>query len=149
MQKEIHDSLRSRGVADNFARFTRYSAFKLDSSAARYTGSELAGNARLSWYDHMQRHPTGAVAEAERFTGDVHAAILNDRGGLAKLLPIIAEKLDLPKQAVRKYPKVKSPQEAIDVIKLALIEARAGQAAALAPLNKSEIRELVGLHLSR
>ncbi len=142
LQQEIRNAVRTRGVDDNFARFQRYSGYKLDSSAAAYTGSELAGNCRLSWYDHMLRHPLGAVAEAEQFTRDVHTAVLKDRGGLARLLPIIAEKLDLPKHDARKYAKVKTPQEALDVVKQALIEARAAQAAALAPLTKGEIREL-------
>ena len=142
LQQEIRNAVHNRGIDDNFGRFQRYTGFKLDTSAAAYTGSELAGNCRLSWYDHMLRHPLGAVTEAEEFTRDVHTAILEDRGGLARLLPIIADKLDLPKRAVRKYPKVKTPQEALDVVKQALVEARAAQAAALAPLTKGEIREL-------
>ena len=73
----------------------------------------------------MLRHPLGAVAEAEQFTRNVHMAILDDRGGLAKLLPIIAAKLDLPKHVARKYPKAKSPQEAIEIVKQALIDAKA------------------------
>ena len=83
LQQEIRNAVHNRGIDDNFARFQRYSGYKLDSSAAAYTGSELAGNCRLSWYDHMLRHPLGAVAEAEQFTRDVHTAILKDRGGLA------------------------------------------------------------------
>ena len=142
LQQEIINQVRERGVADNFARFQSYTGFKLNSSNAAYTGSELAGNCRLSWYDHMLRHPLGAVAEAEAFTRDVHTAITEDRGGLAQLLPIIAEKLDLPKREPRKYPKAKTPQEAIEICKQALIEAKTAHAAALAPLTKSEIREL-------
>ena len=142
LQQEIRNAVRNRGVDNNFARFQHYTAYKLDSSAAPYTGSELAGNCRLSWYDHMLRHPLGAVAEAEQFTRDVHTAVLEDRGGLARLLPIIAEKLDLPKRHVRKYAKVNTPQEALEIVKQALIDAREAQAAALAPLTKGEIREL-------
>lgn len=108
--EEILNSARNRGISDNLARFQRYTGYKLDSSAAAYTGSELAGNCRLSWYNHMLRHPLGAVAEAEQFTRDVHAAVVKDRGGLARLLPIIADKLDLPKREVRTYPKVRTPQ---------------------------------------
>jgi hypothetical protein len=142
LQQEMVSSMRSRGVSENFARFQRYSGYKVDSSAAAYTGSELAGNCRLSWYDHMLRQPMAAPAEAEQFTRDVHTAVLKDPGGLARLLPIIADKLDLPKRTVRKHPKAKSPQDAIEIIKRALIEAQADQAAALAPLTKTEIREL-------
>jgi hypothetical protein len=142
LQQEIIRSVRERGVADNFGRFQRYTGYKLDSSAAPYTGSELAGNCRLSWYDHMLRNPLGAVAEAERFTRDVHTSIISDRGGLAKLLPTIAEKLDLPKREARKYRKAKNPQEAIEIVEQALVEAKAAHAAALAPLTKAEIRDL-------
>ena len=142
MLRDIVNSVRERGVSDNLARFQRYTGYKLDSSSAAYTGSELAGNCRLSWYDSMLRHPLGAVAEAERFTRDVHTAITEDRGGLAELLPIIAAKLDLPKRQPRKYRKANSPQEAIEILKQALIEAKTAHAAALAPLTKSEIREL-------
>jgi hypothetical protein len=142
LQQEIVASLRNRGVDENFARFQRYSGYKLDSSAAPYTGSELAGNCRLRWYDHMLRNPLGAVAAAEQFTRDVHTAVLKDRGGLARLLPIIAEKLDLGKRPVRTYPKAKSPQEALDIVKQSLVKAQAAQAAALAPLTKNEIQQL-------
>ena len=142
LQQEIVNSVRERGITDNFARFQRYTGYKLDTSAAAYTGSELAGNCRLSWYDHMLRHPLSAVAEAEEFTRDVHTAILQDHGGLARLLPIIAEKLDLPKREAHKRIVAKTPQEALDIVKQALVEARAAQAAALAPLTKSEIRDL-------
>ncbi len=147
LQQEIRSAVHTRGIDDNIARFQRYSGFKLDTSAAAYTGSELAGNCRLSWYDHMLRHPLTAVAEAEQFTRDVHTAIVEDHGSLARLLPIIANKLDLrkaelSKREVRKYPKVKTPQEALELVKQALIEARADQAAALAPLTKGEIGEL-------
>jgi hypothetical protein len=142
LQQEIVNSLRTRGVTDNFARFQRYSGYKLDSSASAYTGSELAGNCRLSYYDHMLRRPLGAVAEAEQFTRDVHMAVLKDRGGLGRLLPIIAEKLDLPKRPARKYAKANSPQEALGIVEQALIEAQAAQAAALAPLTRAEIQEM-------
>jgi hypothetical protein len=142
LQQEIVTSLRNRGVADNFARFQRYSGYKLDSSVAAYTGSELAGNCRLSWYDHMLRHPLTAPAEAEQFTRDVHTAVLKDPAGLARLLPIMAEKLDLPKRAVRKHPKAKTPQEALEIVKQALIQAQMAQAAALSPLTRAEIQDL-------
>ena len=142
LQQEILDAARNRGVQDNLARFQRYTGYKLDASAALYTGNELAGNCRLSWYDHMQRRPMQAVGEAEQFTRDVHTAVLKDSGGLANLLPIIADKLDLPKLEVRKYPAVKTPQEALDLVKQAVIEARVFQAAALAPLTKGEIGKL-------
>ena len=90
----------------------------------------------------MLRHPSGAVAEAE----DSRATCIRrfsrtaaDWPACCRLSPTSST---CPSGRSRKYPKVKTPQEALDVVKQALIEARAAQAAALAPLTKGEIREL-------
>ena len=68
LRNEMVTQLRSRGVADHFARFQDYARQKLSSSASAYTGSELTGNCRLRWYDHLLRNPLLAPAEAEEFT---------------------------------------------------------------------------------
>ena len=98
---------------------------------ARYFGRRLHGIGTGGQLPPLLVRPhaassAGAVCRGRAVHGgDVHTAILDDRGGLAKLLPIIADKLDLPKYAARKYPKATSPQEAIEVVKQALIEAKA------------------------
>jgi hypothetical protein len=142
LRNEIVAGLRDRGIEDNFARFQSYAGMKLDSTAGTFTGSELTGNCRLKWYDHLLRNPLSAPAEAEEFTRLLHAAVLADRGGLANVLPIVAEKMDLAPRKPRKFIPVKSPAEALQVLKQALVEAQAAYAAALAPLTKSEIQEL-------
>ena len=143
LRDEVVNALRSRGVADNFGRFQSYARAKLNSTAGPHTGSELTGNCRLSWYDHLLRNPLDAPAEAEEFTRTLHAAVHNDRGGLAQLLPIIAEKLDFGKREPKGYATVKSPQQAVDVVQQALVEAQTAYAAVLSPLTKNEIRELL------
>ena len=95
-----------------------------------------------SWYDHLLRNPLAAPGEAEEFTRLLHKAVRDDPGGLAGALPIICEKLDLGRRSPRAMVPVKSPQEALDVLKQALVEAQTAWAAAVAPLTKSEIREL-------
>ena len=142
LHDEVVASLRRRGIANDFARFQAYAAAKLDSTAGAYTGSELTGNCRLRWYDHLLRNPLKATAEAEKFTRELHAAVRDDPGGLARILPIIAEKLDLPKRTPRPFIAVHSPEQAVDVVKRALVEAQVAYAAALAPLSKAEIQEL-------
>jgi len=142
MEHEIEAGLKGRGIVDNFLRFQRYAGSKLDSTAGRNSGSELTGVGRLKWYDHLLRNPLKATAEAEQFTRELHLAALDEHEGLAKVLAIAREKLDLPAREPRKPVPVASPQEALEVIKQALIEAQTNYAAALAPLSKSEIREL-------
>ena len=109
LHDEVVASLRRRGIENDFARFQAYASATLDSTAGAYTGSEVTGNCRLRWYDHMLRNPLNATAEAEKFTRDLHTAVRDDPGGIARILPIIAGKLDLPKRTPRPFIAVKSP----------------------------------------
>jgi hypothetical protein len=143
LEDEMRNGLTSRGATDEFARWRSYMAMKISSTSAPHTGSEVTGNCRLRWYEQLLQNPLKAPAEGEQFTRELHAAVLADGGGLAGLLPMIAEKLDLAKREPRRSVEVKSPQQALEVVKQALIEAQMAYAAALSPLTKSEIRELM------
>ena len=99
-------------------------AGRLDATAGAYTGSELTGNCRLSWYDHMLRNPLQAPAEAEEFTRELHKSIVNDPSGLGPALAMAAEKLDLGKRKPRGFVAVHSPQEALEVVKQSLVGRR-------------------------
>ena len=142
LNMEVVASLRRRGIQNDFARFQAYAAATLNSTAGAYTGSEVTGNCRLRWYDHLLRNPLKATAEAEQFTRELHTAVRDDPGSVARILPIIAKKLDLPKRTPRPFIAVKSPEQALNVVKQALVEAQGAYAAALAPLTKDEIQEL-------
>jgi hypothetical protein len=143
LRAEILNAFRDRGTLANFNKFENYAAFKLKSSSAPYTGTELTGNCRLPWYDHLLRHPLGAVSEAEAFTRTLHTLVVRDRGGLAGILPLVSEKMDLGRRTARSYPEAHSPQEALQIVKHALADARAAHAAMLAPLSKAEIRTVL------
>ena len=142
MRQEVETALKNRGVAEKFSRFEHYAAGRLNASAGRYTGSELTGNCRLSWYDRLLRHPLNGPAEAELFTRQLHKAALGNQEGFARLLAIAAEKMDLPKREPPTFVKVTSPKQALEIVKTALVETQSSFAASLAPLSKSEIREL-------
>ena len=143
LQNEIVAGLKRRGIQDNFARFRSYAAARLNATAAgSRTGSELTGNCRLRWYDHLMRNPIKAPAEAEKFTRKLHQAALGDHQGLARMLAIARDRLDLEKREPRTFAEVTSPQQALEVIERSLTEAQIAYCAALAPLSKREIREL-------
>jgi hypothetical protein len=142
LQEEILGGFKRRGTNANFARFQSYTVGKVNSSAGRYTGSELAGNCRLQWYDHLMKHLIAAPADAEQFTRDLHTAVIDPHEGLAKTLAIAADKMDVGGRKPRKPTPASSPEQALEVIKQALTEAQVAYCAALAPLSKSEIREL-------
>jgi hypothetical protein len=142
LREEIVNGLNRRGNAYRFAQFQNYAIGQVNNSAGRYTGSELAGNCRLKWYDHLMRNFLSAPAEAEQFTRELHIAACDDREGLVKVLNIAALKMDLTPRKIHKLEPPTSPEQALDAIEQALAEAQSSYCAALAPLSKSEIQEL-------
>ena len=118
-------------------------AEQLNATAGAYTGSELTGNCRLRWYDHMLRNPLQAPAEAEEFTRD---AAQGDRrrsvGAWPRCWPPRPRSWTSASASRGAFVAVHSPQEALEVVKQALVEAQAAYAAALAPLSKGEVQEL-------
>ena len=141
LQNEIFEGLKRRNIYAKFARFKSYAGGMLNSTA-RSTRSELTGNCRLRWYDHMMRNPLEAPAEAEAFTRQLHEAVLGDHHGLDKTLAIAAAKLDLNERQLRSFPEVTSPEQALEVIRHGLTDAQLAYSAALAPLSRSEIADL-------
>ena len=139
---EIVAGIKRRGITDQFARFQSYAISKVNGSAGRYTGSELTGNCRLKWYDHMMRNFLTAPAEAEQFTRQLHTVVCNDRDGLSQVLSIASAKMDIGTWKAPQPLTVTSPEQALEVIKQALTTAQVSYCAALAPLNKSEIQQL-------
>ena len=75
LQDEIVAGIKRRGITDRFARFQSYAAGRVSATAGNYTGSELTGNCRLRWYDHLMRNMLAAPAEAEQFTRELHMAV--------------------------------------------------------------------------
>lgn len=147
LEREIIAGLRARGVDGDFVRLGGYFASTLRNSAGAYSGSELTGNCRLSWYDLMLRNPLKAPAEAEQITRQWHQAVLSGAKGLPPLLAAIRRKLDLPNRPAAQTPEVDSPKKALEAVEEAIVAAKEAQAASLAKLNPSEVQELsVGLY---
>ena len=97
LRDEIVNDFRDRGTTANFNKFQNYAAHKLNASNAAYTGNELTGNCRLELVRPLVLPAirSGAISEAEEFTRTLHTTVVHDRGGLAGLLPVVAEKMDL------------------------------------------------------
>ncbi len=142
LQQEITAGLKQRGIDSQFRRLQEYAGRRLDATSGRNTGSELTGNCRLRWLDHMLRNPIEAPAEAEKFTRDLQKAVINEQGGLGELLGIARVRMDLPDRAAPTLPEIDSPEAALDLLRQCLIDAQTHYAAALRPLSKAEIREL-------
>ncbi len=142
MAKEINSGLKERGIEDRFAAFQKYAGEQLDSTAGQARTSEVTGNCRLKWYDHLMRNPLKAPVEAEQFTRELHKAFRGDAKGFDQAMMIAREKMDAGKREPQKLPEVKSPEQALDVLKQSLTKAQTAYAAAIAPLSQEEIKYL-------
>jgi hypothetical protein len=141
MVREINNGLKDRGIADRFADFESYTAWELDSTAIdKPQTSEMTGNCRLSWYDHLMRKPLKAVVEAEQFTRELHEAMLDDN--MDRVLAIAREKMDAGHRKPLTLPEAKSPEQALEILKQSLIKAQTAYAAAMAPLSHEEVEYL-------
>ena len=144
LQKEIVNGVKRRHIQDRFRQLQWYLGNRMDVSRGARTGSELAGNCRLAWYDHLMRNPVLAPAEAEAFTRELHEDARRADRGLAELLLMAGYRLDLlatPK-ATLELPHPKTPDEALEIVRQSLIGAQLKYGDALAPLTKSEISDL-------
>jgi len=144
LRQEIRDGLRTRRIEADFQRFCYYSGMKLNTTSGEMSPSEVTGNCRLSWYDYLLRHPLDAAAEAERFTRNLHRFLRGSHEGFDQALVLALEKMDCGVREPRTFPKVTSPEQALEVVEQALTGAQTSFAAALAPLTQSEVAELAG-----
>ncbi|MCL4193906.1 MAG: hypothetical protein KJZ87_19360, partial [Thermoguttaceae bacterium] len=142
VEKEIREALRGRNIEQQFARFQAYAARKLDTTARAFTGSDVTGNCRLKWYDHMLRNPLRAPIEAEEFTRLLHQGFVGGRPGMDRALAMVREKMDLAAASAPPQATVTSPEEALRLLGDALTGAQVGHAKAFAPLTRSELGEL-------
>jgi hypothetical protein len=141
--REVRDGLKARNIEQRFATFETYSGERLNATAGDAKVSEVTGNCRLSWYDHLMRHPLDAPIEAQQFTRDLHQALLDNAEGFDKALVIAREKMDAGHREPQKLPEVNSPEQAIEVVKQALESAHKDFAAAMAPLSQNDRAQLV------
>ena len=141
LEQEMAAGLKQRRIEANFGRFRSYAARTLDNTAGR-RGSEVTGNCRLSWYDHMMRDPLKAPGEAEQFTRELHQAVVGDHEGLDRALGIARTKMDLDQRPPSTFTPVGSPEAALEAVTTALTGAQLAHNKALAPLSRSEIKQL-------
>ena len=142
LHAEMVQGLARRQIRAAFDRYQAYSSGRLDASAGDRTFSDKTGNCRLAWYDQLLRDQLDAPAEAERFSGELHAALGGEGPGLADALTLAAVKLDMQPNAVG--PPRRGPGEGSAVAQLAdaIAAASRAYAAALAPLTDSQRADL-------
>lgn len=142
VKREIESMLNSRGVESEFYQWRGYVNGILANTAGPRIVSELTGNCRLEWFNQLMKDPVHAPVEAELFTRQLHGGALGDHRGLASVLMLARDRLDLPPRPISAWPEPTTPAEAMATVERAMVDAQVDFAAALAPLTKSELAEL-------
>lgn len=140
MSNDLLSTLNARGGASLYDRWRAYDAGVRRQTSALESGSELNGRCRLRWYEKLYADPLRSAGEVEFFsrawggffsgsTADVVSGVR-----LARVKMDVAARND---QAAKPAPT--TPQEAIEVLKTALVETAALHARALAPMSKDDV----------
>jgi len=137
---EMVTQMRSTGVDSRFQQFLSYTASRLAATRGVYTGNEINGLARLSWFDHLLREPLRVPQEAEEFTRYLHAGALSDRAaGLRFLLRTARARMDVPVSTSELGDQSDDP---VEFLKQTLVQAYNLYAQTVKPLSQAEFTEL-------
>jgi hypothetical protein len=90
---EIKAGIKERGLEGILKAYQDLLAKKLDDSTGAKSWGDKTGNCRLNWVDHLLRNPLTATSDSEKFTRELHGAVLKDE--LGGVLDQCADKLDL------------------------------------------------------
>jgi hypothetical protein len=140
MTNDLLTTLNARGGTSLYDRWRAYDAGVRRQTSALESGSELNGRCRLSWYEKLYADPLRSAGEVEFFSrawcgffaGSSTDVISGVRLARAKM--DVALRNDQPSK-----PSPKTPQEAIELLKTALVETAALHARALAPMSKDDV----------
>ncbi len=95
---EIKAGIAERKLEGILKAYQELLAKKLDDSTGAKSWGDKTGNCRLNWIDHLLRNPLTATGEGEKFTRELHAAVMKD--DLSEALDQSADKLDLKVRGV-------------------------------------------------
>ena len=140
MSNDLLTTLNARGGTSLYDRWRAYDAGVRRQTSALESGSELNGRCRLRWYEKLYADPLRSAGEVEFFsrawggffsgsTADVVSGVR-----LARAKMDVALRNDQPSK-----PSPSTPQEAIEVLKTALVETAALHARAVAPMSKDDV----------
>ncbi len=93
LEDEVRGGIAQRKLEPILKAYLDLLGKKLDDSAGDKTWSDKSGNCRLNWVDHLLRNPLTATSESEKFTREMHEAVLRD--DLGAVLDQASAKLDL------------------------------------------------------
>ena len=140
MSNDLLATLNARGGTSLYDRWRAYDAGVRRQTSALESGSELNGRCRLSWYEKLYADPLRSAGEVEFFSRAWGGFFAGSSADVVSGVRLARAKMDV---ALRNdqpaKPSPTTPEEAIEVLKTALVETAALHARALAPMSKDDV----------
>lgn len=140
MSNDLLSTLNARGGTSLYDRWRAYDAGVRRQTSALESGSELNGRCRLRWYEKLYADPLRSAGEVEFFSRAWGGFFSGSAADVVSGVRLARAKMDV---ALRNdqptKPSPKTPQEAIELLKTALVETAALHARALAPMSKDDV----------
>lgn len=140
MTNDLLENLRKAGGNELYERWRSYNASIRRRTDSLQTGNELNSRCRLKWYERLYQDPLRSVGEAEKashlfaqcFMGSSDDVVAGSR--YARFLTDVTVR-----QNHIATKAASSPEEAIEMLKAALVEAASHHAKAIAPMGKNDL----------
>ena len=140
MTNDMLENLKKYGGESLYQRWRAYNSSIRRRTNSLQTGNELNSRCRLKWYERLYQDPLNSVGEAEQVS---HALGQCFMGSMTDVITGVRTARSLTDVALREErfePKTpNSPQDALENLKSALVEASSHHAKALAPMSKNDL----------
>ena len=143
MTNDMLENLKSHGGAELYQRWRAYNASIRRRTNGLQTGNELNNRCRLKWYERLYQDPLNSVGEVERVSHALGQYFMGSTEDVVAGVRMGRGLTDVPVRQERFVAKEAStPEEALENLKAALVEAASHHAKAIAPMSPKD-REAV------
>lgn len=140
MTDDLIANLNRAGGSSLYDMWRSYNASIRRRTNSLQTGNELNSRCRLRWYEHLYQDPLRSVGEVEKASGLLGQCFMGSSEDVVAGTRYARYLTDVPVRQNRVAAKsAKSPEEAIDMLKAALVEAASHHAKAMAPLSTNDL----------
>ncbi|MDO5308341.1 MAG: hypothetical protein Q4G03_02445 [Planctomycetia bacterium] len=140
MSNDIIENLKAHGGAALYDRWRAYNASIRRRTEGLQTGNELNSRCRLKWYEHIYQDPLATVGEVERMSRAWGQLFLGNSEEVVEGVRLARRLMDVNvRQNRREHVAANTPEEALDMVKAALVEAASKHAKAIAPMSQKDL----------
>lgn len=140
MSNDLLTTLNSRGGTALYDRWRAYNAGVRRQTSALESGSELNGRCRLRWYERLYSDPLRSVGEVEHYSRAWGSFFTGSANDVVSGVRLARERMDVQVRGDRPARNAATtPDEALQILRTALVDAAAARARALAPMTKDDV----------